>query len=299
MDIIDTPGRRSSRTTAVAAVALACALTLAGCAREAKRLEQDDLARKVSLPAKVTRVVSLAPNITEILFAIGAGDRLVATDSYSDTPPAAAKLPKVGGLQPNVEQIASFAPDLVIATTNGNRPALEPALASVHVPLFVVRTDRISEIAPAMRRLGSLLGAGGADAAAAKLESAVAAQRRSRARAPRVLFVVWTDPLYVAGTGTFADDLLQLAGARNAVEVSGWPQYSLERLVADPPDLLLYPDHSVTPEQVRQLVSRVPSLATRTQLVAVDENRFTRPGPRVAEAAAMLNEIVDRWETSR
>lgn len=283
----------------LAALACAAVALLAGCRERSGRVERDDLSRDVPLPREMRRIVSLAPNITEILFAIGAGDRIVGTDSFSDTPSAATKLPKVGGLQPNIEQIAAMAPDVVLATTNGNRPALEPALKSVNVPLFVLRTDRIPEIPAAMRRLGALLGADGAPAAAARLEKDIAAQRRTRTRRPRVLFVVWTDPLYVAGRGTFADDLLELTGAANAIGVDGWPQYSLERLVADPPDLLLYPDRSVTPEQVSRLVERAPALRSRTQLVPVDENRFTRPGPRVAEAAAMLNEMIDRWGASR
>jgi len=120
-------------------------------------------------------------------------------------------------------------------------------------------------------------------------------QRCTRLKPPRILFVVWTDPLYIAGRETFTSDLFDICGVRNAASVSGWPQYSLESLIASPPDLLLYPDRSVSRAQIDALVARAK---LRCEVVAVDENVFVRPGPRMAEAAAALNRIVDRWERS-
>lgn len=234
-------------------------------------------------------MVALAPNLTEMLFALGAGDRIVGVDDHSNHPDAAKALPKVGGMQPNIEKIVALRPDIVFASTEGNHPSLAAALAAANVPLFVVRTDRLSEIPVAMRRLAAILGA--PDDAVQELERAVAAQKRTRANAPRVLFAVWTDPLYVAGRATFTDDLFVLTGARNAVEVTGWPQYSLESLAATPPDILLYPRGAVTPQQVDALLKRVPGLQIR--VVPVNEDIFQRPGPRMAEAAAALNAILD------
>jgi iron complex transport system substrate-binding protein len=109
-----------------------------------------------------------------------------------------------------------------------------------------------------------------------------------------VLFAVWTDPLYVAGRKTFTDDLFVLAGAENAVEADGWPQYSLESVVAKPPDIILYPRGAVTPEQIAALLARAPGVHSRVE--ALDEDVFQRPGPRVGEAAAALNAILDKWE---
>jgi len=194
-------------------------------------------------------------------------------------------------MQPNVEKIAALKPDLVVASTEGNHPSLAPALAAAGIPLYVVRTDRLEQIAPAMERLGRLLEAPRTDDAVRALRSAIAAQRRTRARSPRILFAVWTDPLYVAGRNTFTEDLLQLTGVRNAVAVEGWPQYSLESLVASPPDLILYPRGAVTPQQVEALMKRVPEL--HAEVVSVNEDIFQRPGPRVAAAAKALNAILD------
>jgi ABC-type hemin transport system substrate-binding protein len=272
-----------------------CAALSCGKPEPAGIVVRDDLARDVALPRRIERVVTLAPNLTEIVFAIGAEKRLVATDSFSDTPEAARKLPRVGGLNPSVERIVAARPDIVIATTSGNPPSLASSLEAAHIPLFVLRTDRIEDIPRSMETLGRLLSADGASSAAEKVRAAIEAERRTRQKKPRVLFAVWADPLYAGGRDTFADDLLQLVGAENAVPVTGWPQLALESVAANPPDVVIYPDKSVAPAQVRALVDRVPSLRS-VKIVAVDENVFTRPGPRVSLAARELNALLDRWE---
>lgn len=254
----------------------------------------DGLGRSVVLPRRVQRVVTLAPNLTEMIFAVGAGEKIVGTDDYSNFPAAARRLAKVGGMQPNVEKIAALKPDLVLASSEGNHPSLAPALAAAGIPLYVVRTDRLSEITPAMAFVGDVLDAPNTADAVLELERDIAAQRRTRTRKPRTMFAVWVDPLYVGGRVTFTDDLLILTGAENAVHVHGWPQYSLESLLASPPDLILYPRGAVTPQQIAALQKRVPEL--RAPIVPVDEDIFQRPGPRVAQAARSLNAILDDWE---
>lgn len=271
------------QTAALAAV-FVCA-----CDERRAATTTDDIGRPVAVPREIRRIVTLAPNLTEMIFALGAGDRIAGADDFSNFPVAAKALPKVGGMQPNIEKIVALKPDVVFASTEGNHPNLAPALAAANIPLFVIRTDRLSEIPTAMRRLALLLGT--RNDAVRELESAVAAQKRTRAKSPRLLFAVWTDPLYVAGRNTFTNDLFALTGATNAVEVTGWPQYSLESFVATPPDIFLYPRGAVTPQQVDALLKRVPDLKMR--VVSVNEDIFQRPGPRMAEAARTLNAILD------
>lgn len=279
-----------------------CALLFLACAGEspgdsaADIVQKDDLGREVRLPPRIERVVTLAPNLTEIVFAAGAGQALIGTDDFSDHPPEAKSLPKVGGMQPNVEKITALQPDVVLASTEGNQPSLAPALAAVNIPLFVVRTDRLDQIPDSISSVGSLLGSSFGETAASTLRDQIRRQRRRRHVAPRVLFAVWADPLYVGGVETFVDDLITLCGARNAVVVKGWPQYSQESLIATPPDILLYPADSVSRQSVERLFAAQPGLLQKVQLVAVDENVFTRPGPRVVDAAARLNEIIDAWQ---
>jgi iron complex transport system substrate-binding protein len=253
-----------------------------------------------SAPRAVTRtkrIVSLAPSVTEIVYALGAGSSLVATDDYSDFPAAAKQLPKVGGVQPNLEKIVALKPDLVLSTIIGSSPNLAKALTAASIPLVSVRHDRVADIRIAITRIGGALGVADTARVADDVERRLAAQQRTRKHIPRVLVAVWTDPIFVGGRDTFADDLLQLTGAENAVpaSVTGWPQYSLESFVANPPDILIYPDHSVTRAQIDALVKRT---GAKCEAIAIDENRFTRLGPRTPEAAALLNEIFDRWERS-
>jgi ABC-type hemin transport system substrate-binding protein len=230
------------------------------------------------------RVITLAPNLTEIVFAIGAGDRLVATDDFSDSPPAAKRLPKVGGVEPNVERILAAKPDLVLASASANTAPLQKA----KLPLDVVRTDRVDDIPRAMEHIGSELAAPHTAEAVHALRDAMAKQRRQRAHAPRILFVAWTQPLYVGGRETFIDDLYGICGAQNAVEVRGWPQYALESVVAAPPDIILHSSRL----DIEPLLRAAPELRAKCRIVPIDENRFTRPGPHMADAARDLNGII-------
>jgi ABC-type hemin transport system substrate-binding protein len=290
----------ASRSPASRVASRTAALRRGFCLLTVLLLAACDGGRTLSAPTgrgaqRAPRIVSLAPNVTEMIYAIGCGDLLVGADMASDFPSSAKALPKVGGgLEPNIEKLVALRPTLVIAIAAGLHPNLARALAAQHIPLLVVRTDRLADVPQAMRKIRDTVGRESTPAIAAMLH-ALQRQRRTRAKPPRILFAVWSDPLYVAGTETFTSDLFDVCGVRNAVTVHGWPQYSLESLIAAPPDLLLYPDRSVTPAQVDALVSRAN---LKCGVVAVDENVFVRPGPRMAEAAAALNRIADRWEKS-
>ena len=182
--------------------------------------------------------------------------------------------------------------------TAGNPPAIAQPLASLGIPLYVLRTDRMGDLGRALRALGTILGVDG-EGAAARLETAIGAQRRSRAKVPRVMVVLWPEPLYVAGRKTFLDDVLRLAGAENAVEVDGWPSYSAEAVLTRPPDIVIYPAAAVPPDAMRAL-GETPawrdSPAFRDGAVyPVSDDEVLRPGQRVARGLADLNAILDRW----
>src|ERR1041385_655658 len=133
------------------------------------------------------RIVSLAPNVTEIVFALGCGKRVVGTDDFSD-----ANVPKVGGVQPNIERIVALKPDLVIANAAGLHPNTQRALAAVHVPLIVVRNERLGDIGASMQTIGAVRHVSSSEAQAA-MQRALEAQRRQRTPSPRVMLAVWTD----------------------------------------------------------------------------------------------------------
>src|SRR5437773_8259326 len=109
-------------------------------------------------PHAVQRVVSLAPNVTEMLFALGCGPKVVGTDNFSDYPESVNRLPRVGGVEPSIEKIVSLRPDLVIASASNAHPNLRHALAAAHVPLMVITTDHLAQVESSMRDLSRALG---------------------------------------------------------------------------------------------------------------------------------------------
>jgi len=253
-------------------------------------------AARTSAPSHpLHRIVTLAPNLTEIVYALGAGDSVVGTDDYSDYPPAAKAKPKVGGIVPNVEGIAALRPDIVLVSASAAGPPLRSALERVHLPYAIVATDRVADVAVAMQRVATLIGLSEVNASRARVElvRALEGYRRHREKKPRVLFVAYADPLHVAGHQTFTGDIIDLCGAENAATVQGWPQYSMEALLANPPDIVLHPNKSVDHAQVVALFAKA---AKQPEVLAVDENIFSRPGPRIVDAAAILDTTLDAWE---
>jgi iron complex transport system substrate-binding protein len=231
-----------------------------------------------------------------MLFALGAGDAVVGTDDYSDTPAAAKRRPKVGGVVPNLERILALHPDLIFVASSNAGPQLLGALQRLHLPYEVIRTDRAEDVGAALESIGKRLELADPHAAKVALDTALSRQRRTRTKPPRVLFVAYTQPLYVAGRKTFAGDIIELCGAENAATVEGWPQYSIETLLANPPDVVLHPDKSVSTGTVEALFAHAPR---KPRVVGVDENIFSRPGPRIVDAAHRLNAILDEKPFSR
>lgn len=248
------------------------------------------------------RVVSLAPNLTQMIAAAGALDRIVGTDNFSNDPPSVRRLPKVGDMQPNVELIGQLRPDLVLTVATTTHPALGRSLGTLGIPLFVAKVDRLDDVPRVIRTLGRIFDtAAVADRGADHLVSQLDSVRRSRARRPRVLFAVFLDPLYVAGRNTFIDDLFELTGAANAVAADGWPQYSLEAVAADPPDIIIVASKARSREQLQRFFLETPPWSDLRVVkqgfwYVVDEDRFARAGPGIPEAAAELAEILDQWE---
>ena len=165
----------------------------------APRILTDEVGRKVQIPQEVDRVVSLAPNLTEIVFALGDGNHLAGDTDYCDYPPEAAQKPHVGGpVNPNLEEIVSLKPDLVLATKSINRRETVNALDQIGLPVFVTDPHTIEEMIASVEHLGGALGV---EKSAAMLAEDLRDRlgdldRRLADSAPRrVLFVVWTDPL--------------------------------------------------------------------------------------------------------
>lgn len=244
-------------------------------------------------------MVSLAPSLTEIVYALDAGDRLVGVCGQCDFPAAAAKLPRVGGyLAPSVEAIVAQAPDLVIVVPSpGNREAVR-AVERLGVRTLVMQDRTLADLWASIGTLGDALGVGDAGRAlVARLQARLDAVRARVASRPRrrVLLVVGHRPLIVAGGGTLQDELLAIAGGDNVAHDAGqaWPQLSLEAVVARAPEVII--DAGMGTEAGGEAVfgdlAMVPAVRDR-RIVRLQADAVFRAGPRVVEAAERLADVL-------
>lgn len=243
-------------------------------------------------PAAVPqRVVTLAPGLTELTFALGAGDAVVATSRFADFPPEALDRPRVGGLTDlNVEAILAAGPDVVVGIfAEAYRSKLD-TLVRAEVPVLLLPSSSIADFAESARVLGKLLDR--RDEAAA-LVSRLAGDLASVSpapgnRPPRVAVVYGWRPLFLAGPGSFPDELLHLLGASNVVsEGSAWTQWSYEAFAASRPDVLI--DATSERGRIPAVLSHLP--AARSGRIYPAPESLARPGPRLGAAAQALGRI--------
>jgi iron complex transport system substrate-binding protein len=258
----------------------------------------DDLGRAVTLPAPATRIVSLAPSITETLFALGAQDRIAGVTDYCNHPPAATRLPRVGGMiNPSIETIVRLRPDLVILSVEGNLREDFRRLEELGIPLFVTNPRTLDDIGRSIRQLGALTGRDSAAAAVVAEMNAevtrIAAPVRALAER-RALLAVSLQPLIAAGSTTYLNDLLTRAGAVNIAADAGgtYPQFSREAVVLEDPDVIfVLSDAVASTDEVLQLIPEWRTLrAVRTgNLKILNADLLSRPGPRAADALRELH----------
>lgn len=253
----------------------------------------------VRVPASPRRIVSLAPSVTETLFALGVGDRVVGVTDFCDYPEAARSRARIGGLvNPSWETILGLHPDLLIASTAGNDRALVVQAETLRLPLFFVDAPDIETTLRSLLSLGDLVGA---DARARRLEQNLRSRlekleaEAAPGRRPRVLYLVWSDPLVVPGGGTFLDDALRRAGCDSITSdaPAGWPTYDLEAIIVRKPEWIL---------AARQNAPFLEILKARPgwrDLDAVRDGRVTtvsesieRPSPRVVDAMEELQRLL-------
>jgi len=260
----------------------------------------DMVGRQVELQEPPRRIVPLAPSLTEILFALGAGDSVVGVTDYADYPPEAGGKPTVGGgVDPNLEVIVTLRPDLVLIAADANRWETLIQLEQLQIPVFGVKPVGVEGVLASIAKVGEAVGrqpqAEGLIAHMRRRMAAVSRKVRVLVR-PRVLYVVWIDPLIVAGGETVVDDLIHLAGGANIVRTPGFPRYSLEELVLDPPDVILLAldRGGLHHEQaLRHLPGWREVRPVREGTIRVlDAGLMSRPGPRIVDAVELLARLL-------
>jgi cobalamin transport system substrate-binding protein len=274
----------------------------------ASHVVTDETGRRVNVPDHPQRIISLAPNITEILYALGLGDRLVGDTDYCDYPAAAREKPHVGSLlNPSLEKIVALKPDLVLGDKEANRRETADQLAGLGIPLYGLSAHSVDDTLRSIGDLGRVLGC---DAKARELvagiEKRMEAVEREVAQKPRpkVLFVVWYQPLITAGPQTFIADVIRRAGGVSVSDgLSGeWPRLSLESALERDPDVILFPKTAAfSPDlaEFRRLPGWKDFRAVREGRMYFISDTINRPGPRLIDALEEVARILHPPEAAR
>jgi iron complex transport system substrate-binding protein len=257
----------------------------------------DDFGRIVTInDTHPQRIISLAPSNTEILFALGLGDRIAGVTDYCNYPPEATTKPSVGDyIAPNIEEIIAKEPDLVLAT-NEHEAAIAQ-LESQGIAVVGLDPKNIDDVLTSITLVGKITGQEKEAASlVADLQQRIKAvtdktSKLSEAQRPRVFYIIWHDPIWTVGSGTFEDELIQMAGGVNiAHDLNGYIDISLEDVIMDNPQVIVAGVGMGTgenlPLQFVRTESRLQGIDARQndRIYSVDMDIVSRPGPRIVDA---------------
>jgi len=246
------------------------------------------------------RIISLAPSVTETLFAVGAGDRVVGDTIYCNYPPEAVKLPKIGEFARfNFEKILELEPDMVIASKDSPSETIKYELDQYGIPLIVVGANTIEESIETVREIGRAVGADReAEEIASQMKQRLEQLRSRLKNAPKVkaVLVYGHEPLIIGGPETFADDIIRSAGGVNIAADARirYPRYSFERLVLEGPEVIIEAGHGggykIALTEIQTFWSKWPSIPAvqNNRIAIVDADIVSRPGPRVIDGLAAV-----------
>lgn len=261
----------------------------------------DQTGHTLALPAPPRRIVSLVPSVTEVLYAIGAQDTLVGVTDFCDYPPEARRKPHVGDmLSPNLETLVTLKPDLVVATRSGNTEETFDQLKRIGIPVYLVDPATVSDVLQLVSDLGELTGhRDGAAAVDKDIKRRIGAVRdRVAGRTlPRVLYVLWPEPLIVPGKGALISELIAIAGGASvtADQGPGYPRMSLEAAVGRAPEVIILASHgSKGGPTVRQQWERLKSMPAikSGRLYTADGDLMHRYGPRFLVGLESLARLI-------
>ncbi|MEX3931090.1 cobalamin-binding protein [Paraburkholderia phymatum] len=288
-----------------AAFALASMLLYAHANASAPITVTDDTSTPVTLAQPAQRVISLAPHVTEMIYAAGGGAKLVGAVSYSDYPPEAKQLPRVGDNKSlDLERIVALKPDLIVVWRHGNAQRQIDRLRELHIPLYFSEPHHLDDIAVTLTKLGQLLGTSqAADAAARAWRDDIAGLRARYSTQPgvSVFYQVWDEPLMTLNGEHMISDVIALCGGRNVFAKLEplVPTVSTEAVLAANPEVILTAAPGATkPDRPLPSLDRWKAwpgmtAVARNNLFAIDGDLINRPAPRLAQGAAQLCKDLD------
>jgi iron complex transport system substrate-binding protein len=264
----------------------------------ASKILTDQAGRKVTIPDNPIRVVSLAPSVTEIVFALSQEHRLIGVTRFSDFPDAVKNFPKVGSyVHLDLEKIVSLRPDLCIAIKDGNPKAVTSRLESLNIPVYAVDPKNLKTVMKTITEIGVFLNAvEEAHSVVQNMKSRIQRVQTKTANVtdrPRVFFQIGISPIVSVGTHTFAHELIELAGGKNLSKGPiPYPRFSREQVLSLSPEVFIITSMSRNAifERVKKEWSKWPSLpAVRNHRIHLeDSNLFDRPTPRLVDGLENL-----------
>lgn len=263
---------------------------------------RDFAGREVTLPGPAQRIVALAPHIVENLFSAGAGEKLVGVVSYSDFPPEAAAIPRIGSYNAfSLESVVALRPDLVVMWGSGNGEQTLAQLQRLELPVYVSELRELQDIPQSIRRLGTLAGTGStSELAARRMEAALEELRQRYAGAGEVsvFYEIWNEPLQTINGSHLISQVIRLCGGRNVFEdaVSLAPTVSIESVLLRDPDAIVASGMGEARPEWLDDWRRYPSLRAvrRDSLFFVHPDYVQRPTARIVEGATELCRQLDR-----
>jgi iron complex transport system substrate-binding protein len=248
----------------------------------------DDVGRHVSIPLEVNRVISLAPNLTEIVYAVNAGKSLVGNTSYCDYPSEAKNVEKVGDtLHPSIERIIALHPQVVLVSTASQLESFTQQLNAQRIAVFVTDPRDLEGVFTSIRRIGEIVNRRSqAEQLVIQLRArSEAVEAAVKNRSPvTVFYQLSPEPLYTAGKDAFVTDLIRRAGGTSLTAniPGGWPKYSAESALAARPDAIILPTGGASGNensQVAEALKRSPAVMNR-RVFPINADHLSRPGPR-------------------
>ena len=263
----------------------------------------DEVGRTIILEQNPSRIISLAPSITEILFALGLDREIVGVTEFCDYPPRARQKPSIGGfMNPSLERIVSLEPDLVIVAKEFYRPGFIRELERLDLPVYVSDPSVVESVFSALHQLGGVVGrVSEAETLAHRIRSQMEKIRGVLSDYPRrrVLYVLWHDPLMSVGPGSFVHELIEQAGGQNIVVGNGmaYSRLAMETVIARDPEVIIFPDELGESEiraqkETWRLRWGMLSAVRQERFYVVDADLVHRPGPRLAQGLLELARVI-------
>lgn len=281
-------------------------LTTVGMAQDFPVTITDGLGEKITLEEKPEKIISLSPNTTEVLFAVGAGDNVIGVTQFADYPQEATEVEKIGTItEPNIEKIVSMEPDIVFAAEVNKMETLN-RLKELGIKVAGFKANSVNMAIDNIQKFGVLTGnEDKADKIVAEMHIKIAEiknlidKKLENKDRPRLFYELWSDPLYTAGVDNFIDDMIHMAGGYNIGRLAEtqWPQFSLEKLLVEDPEVYISTPHSaemkVSVESIKNR-ERFQSITAikNGRVYVIDQDILNRPSPRLVTGLALLTKAI-------